>query len=76
MNNAVYDAANLGRALQEHSRNGKPLEEVIAAYEAEMIERGRDAVILSGQNSMMVHDWEQLKKSPLFTAGLVQDKKE
>ena len=40
-----------------------------------MQERGRAAVIDSGENSMMVHDWEKLKTSPIFTRGLQALKK-
>lgn len=35
-----------------------------------MQERGKEAVISSGENSLMVHDWERLKQSPVFTMGL------
>lgn len=43
----------------------------MAAYETELVERGREAVISSGQNSMMVLDWEQLKNSPIFKQGII-----
>ena len=39
-------------------------------YEEEMQERGGAEVVSSGQNSLMVHDWERLKQSPMFTMGL------
>ncbi|CAD6593135.1 MAG: hypothetical protein ASARMPREDX12_006858 [Alectoria sarmentosa] len=69
LNNAVHDAAYLGRALNDHCENGKPLTDVLAAYEAEVVERGNEAVLSSGQNSVMLHDWEQLINSPLFQHG-------
>lgn len=69
LNNAVHDAAYLGRALNDHCENGKPLTDVVAAYEAEVVERGNEAVLSSGGNSVMLHDWEQLMNSPLFQHG-------
>ena len=48
----------------------KPLSDALSDYEKEMQQRGREAVISSGQNSIMVHDWELLKKSPVFTMGV------
>ena len=76
LNNGVLDAAFLCQALNEHCRDDKPITEVLEAYEKEMQERGRAAVISSGENSLMVHDWEQLKASPIFTMGLNALKKE
>ena len=46
-----------------------PLSDAVAAYETELVERGREAVVSSGQNSMMVLDWAQLKNSPMFKQG-------
>lgn len=70
LNNAILDAAFLCRALHGHRQAGKPTVDALAVYEAEMQERGRAAVISSGENSRMVHDWEQLKQSPVFKIGL------
>ncbi|KAL8738246.1 MAG: hypothetical protein Q9181_000926 [Wetmoreana brouardii] len=70
LNNAIHDAAHLCNALNEHHAKGVPMSEALAVYEKEMQERGRAAVISSGENSLMVHDWEQLRKSPVFTMGL------
>ncbi|KAF6233219.1 hypothetical protein HO173_008508 [Letharia columbiana] len=71
LNNAVHNAGSLCRALDEHIHNGKPLSDVMAACQTEVVERGREAVISSGRNSMMILDWEQLKQSPIFTQGVV-----
>ena len=78
LNNAIQDAAHLGRALREVSHDGKRLIDAISAYEKEVVERGYEAVISSGENSMMVTDWSQLKNSPIFKSGLsgmAQDRK-
>lgn len=69
LNNAVHDAANLGRALNDYRANGTPHTDALACYEAEVVKRGREAVLSSGQNSVMVHDWGQLMDSPLFRHG-------
>ncbi|KAL8990068.1 MAG: hypothetical protein Q9169_008213, partial [Polycauliona sp. 2 TL-2023] len=70
LNNAILDAAYLCRALDEHCQGGKPVKELLSTYEKEVQERGREAVISSGENSLMVHDWERLKQSPIFTMGM------
>lgn len=70
LNNAILDAAYLCRALETHVRKDIPVVEALAIYEKEMQERGRSAVISSTENSLMVHDWEQLKQSPVFTMGM------
>ncbi|KAL8716228.1 MAG: hypothetical protein Q9220_000133 [cf. Caloplaca sp. 1 TL-2023] len=70
LNNAIQDAFNLCEALNQHFEHGKDLSEVISGYEKEVQERGRAAVISSGENSVMIHDWEQLKQSPVFTMGM------
>ncbi|KAL8811884.1 MAG: hypothetical protein Q9223_003883 [Gallowayella weberi] len=70
LNNAILDAAFLCRSLQKHVQDKVSLTVVLAEYEKEMQERGRAAVISSGENSLMVHDWEQLKQSPVFNIGL------
>ena len=70
LNNAIHDAAYLCDALHEHCHKGRPLGEAITSYEKEMQERGRAAVISSGENSLMVHNWEQLKNSAIFTMGV------
>ena len=69
LNNAIHDAAYLGRALNEHCENGTPLTDVLASYEAEVVERGNEAVLSSGQNSVTMHDWEHLMESPMLKHG-------
>lgn len=75
LNNAIHDAAYLGRALEGVCHNGESVSEVIENYDKEVVERGHEAVISSGQNSMMLVDWDQLKESPMFKYGLKQGRK-
>lgn len=70
LNNGVIDACTLCRALEEHVTNKTPLSDAIKAYEAEVVERGREAVLLSTQNSLMITNWEQLMNAPIFKHGL------
>lgn len=69
LNNAIHDAAYICRALNAVCYEGKALVEAMDAYEKEVVERGYEAVISSGQNSLMLTDWSQLKDSPVFTKG-------
>ena len=70
LNNAIHDAAYLCDALNEHCHKGKQLDEALTTYENKMQECGRAAVISSGENSLMVHNWEQLRDSAVFTMGV------
>ena len=47
----------------------------IGRYEDEMIARGGEEVGLSVMNTRMLHDWEKVMESPLFTAGMAQKTK-
>lgn len=83
LNNAILDAASLNRqiqiALQEKNKNNNksvdysPLAAAVAAYERKLWERGKEAVESSNLNSLAIHDWEKLQKSPLFAAGLKRE---
>ncbi|KAI4162500.1 MAG: hypothetical protein LQ342_003915 [Letrouitia transgressa] len=75
LSNAIADAAKLCKALEGHVRGGKPIDEVLTAYENEVVERGQKAVVSSYENSMMVTDWEQVKESAIFKMGILKDKK-
>ena len=52
-----------------------PIEKVLAAYESEVVERGRNAVISSTENSMLVTDWARFKESAMFKIGISKDNK-
>ena len=68
LNNAIHDVALLAQKTKEHGFTAA----AIKAYEDEMLPRGREAVTESNNNSLAVHDWEQLLQSPLFAKGLKQ----
>ena len=72
LNNAIHDAVYLCCALAKHLEDGKLLPEVMAAYENEVVRRGRKAVEESAMNSLMVHEWEKMRESMLFRNGMRQ----
>lgn len=41
----------------------------ISAYEEELVPRGSEEVRCSLENGIMLHDWEKVKQSPVFTTG-------
>jgi len=45
---------------------------VVSAYEAELLPRATEAVTSSHQNTLLVHDWDKLSESPLFSSGVSQ----
>ncbi len=71
----MHDAAYMSRALKDVCYDDKALKTAIDAYDQEVVERGHDAVISSGQNSMMLVDWNQLRESPMFKYGIRPMKK-
>lgn len=47
----------------------KSLRDAIGEYEEELVPRGAEEVKCSLENGSMLHDWEKVKKSPVFTNG-------
>lgn len=58
--------------MTEHT----PEELIIAVkkYEEALVPRGKEAVLASYKNSLLVHDWKTAQQSPLFTKGLAKYK--
>lgn len=51
-------------------RDGRTaLADAIAAYEKEMIPRGKEEVSCSVENGLTLHDWDKIKESPVFNRG-------
>ncbi|KAI9879127.1 MAG: hypothetical protein M1830_009514 [Pleopsidium flavum] len=73
LNNSIHDAAYLLQQLQAmKSRSSDALSAAVSAYEEELWQRGKEAVLTSNENSLAIHDWSKLQQSPLFTSGLKQ----
>ena len=69
LNHSVTDAGKLRDALLKIG-GGAGQEEIVTAFEDEMIERGGTEVRDGKANTMMLHDWEKVRESPLFTKGM------
>lgn len=74
LNNAILDAASLGREVAKlQEKTPRAVRQILPVYEKEVFERGKEAVASSNLNSLSVHNWEQLQQSPLFKMGLKKD---
>lgn len=69
LNHSITDAGKLRDALVKIG-NGADHGETVTAFEDEMIKRGGTEVRDGNQNTMMLHDWEKVKMSPLFKKGM------
>lgn len=70
LNHALDDAGKLVKLLTGSSERSQS--EVIDVYETEMRARAGEEVRLSEMNSHMLHDWSQVKESPLMTRVLAK----
>jgi 2-polyprenyl-6-methoxyphenol hydroxylase-like FAD-dependent oxidoreductase len=69
LNHSVTDAGKLVEAIMR-IQDGDDRQEAIQAFEDEMITRGGSEVRDGTANTTMLHDWEKVKQSPLFTRGM------
>ncbi|KAH7379130.1 hypothetical protein DE146DRAFT_671945 [Phaeosphaeria sp. MPI-PUGE-AT-0046c] len=69
LNHSITDAGKLRDALVS-IRDGASRGEMITAFEEEMIKRGGMEVREGNKNTKMLHDWEKVRMSPLFTQGV------
>jgi 2-polyprenyl-6-methoxyphenol hydroxylase-like FAD-dependent oxidoreductase len=84
LNHALQDAFTVCKAIEEFwgSSGGEgdiaamiqQRTAVLGAYEAEMKARAGEEVRLSSQNSLAMHDWSLLSKSPSLTKGMTVKK--
>jgi 2-polyprenyl-6-methoxyphenol hydroxylase-like FAD-dependent oxidoreductase len=73
LNNAIHDVATLARELKKQgTASQSAVASALAAYEQEVWQRGKEAVVSSYHNTISLHNWEMLLNSPLFTAGIKQ----
>jgi hypothetical protein len=57
--------------MKAHTREELVL--AVAKYEREVWQRGLNAVITNRENSLALHNWEKLKRSPLWVVGVHRD---
>jgi 2-polyprenyl-6-methoxyphenol hydroxylase-like FAD-dependent oxidoreductase len=69
LNHSVTDAGKLRDALLGIEK-GAERGEAIRVFEEEMVKRGGTEVRDGMANTAMLHDWEKVKESPLFTKGM------
>lgn len=73
LNNAIHDVATLARELKKQGTASRSaVASALAAYEQEVWQRGKEAVLSSYHNTICLHNWEMLLDSPLFTLGAKQ----
>ena len=49
------------------------LAKAVRAYEDEVWVRGNEVVLSNADNTLAVHDWENITQSGLFAAGVVRE---
>ncbi|KAF1842830.1 FAD/NAD(P)-binding domain-containing protein [Cucurbitaria berberidis CBS 394.84] len=69
LNHSVTDAGKLRDALIKIEEGGDR-QRLVSGFEDEMIQRGGLEVRDGTANTMLLHDWEKVKQSPLFTKGM------
>ena len=70
MNHSVTDAGKLRDALVRVQKGEVGQVDAIGVFEEEMVRRGGTEVRDGTANTMMLHDWERIKESPLFKKGM------
>lgn len=69
LNSAIKDASELVNQITDFVASEKTKIEAIDGYEREMVDRTGTEVRLSAENTRMVHVWDEVMKSPLFSKG-------
>lgn len=69
LNHCICDVSHLLDKLQSVLKGETDQKAAITAYDEEVVKRGAEEVKCSLENGMMLHDWEKVKQSPVFTTG-------
>lgn len=69
MNHGIADATVLVKELTAAIAGSKSVKEAVDAYQAEMVSRAGDEVVLGVVNTEMLHDWSQFSQSALMQKG-------
>ncbi|RAL07228.1 FAD-dependent oxidoreductase [Aspergillus homomorphus CBS 101889] len=70
LNHSITDAAKLVEAIRRFVSGEELQSTAVSEYEEEMIARASDEVRLSTVNTEMVHNWQQVKQSPVLASGM------
>ncbi|KAG6986557.1 prenyltransferase phnF [Physcia stellaris] len=69
LNHCICDVSHIMEGLQGVRDGQTALADAVAAYEKEMIPRGKEEVSCSVENGLTLHDWNKIKESPVFKRG-------
>lgn len=69
LNHCICDISHFLNNIQSVLRGETTQKEAITAYDDEVVKRGAEEVKCSLENGLMLHDWEKVKQSPVFTTG-------
>jgi 2-polyprenyl-6-methoxyphenol hydroxylase-like FAD-dependent oxidoreductase len=72
LNHSLTDAGKLRDAITKIHEGGD-CDKAVTTFEEEMIERAGKEVRDGTANTTMLHDWERVMQSPVFTKGLRKD---
>ncbi|KAL8974400.1 MAG: hypothetical protein Q9197_001369 [Variospora fuerteventurae] len=69
LNHCIADIFSLMAQVKHAVSGEKNWRAALADYEEELVPRGSEEVKCSLENGIMLHDWEKVKQSPVFTTG-------
>lgn len=69
LNHCICDVSHLLDKIQSVLKGNTDQKEAITSYDEDVVKRGAEEVKCSLENGMMLHDWEKVKQSPVFTTG-------
>ncbi|KAI9799606.1 MAG: hypothetical protein M1833_003921 [Piccolia ochrophora] len=69
LNHGIADASQIVTQLTRAATHECTLQDAVAAYKHEMIARAAEEVLISKENTEMLHDWTRMQDSPLMKRG-------
>jgi 2-polyprenyl-6-methoxyphenol hydroxylase-like FAD-dependent oxidoreductase len=69
LNHCICDVSHFLEKIQAILGGDISQKDAITAYDDEVVKRGAEEVKCSLENGLMLHDWEKIKESPVFTTG-------
>jgi hypothetical protein len=69
LNHCICDVSHLLDAILRVRASETTFKQAISAYDEEIVPRGCEEVKCSLENGYMLHDWQKVKQSPVFTNG-------
>ncbi|KAI4222190.1 MAG: hypothetical protein L6R36_006336 [Xanthoria steineri] len=69
LNHCIADVSSLMGHIKQAAQGEGTWQSALSSYEEELVPRGSEEVKCSIENGIMLHDWEKVKQSPVFTTG-------